>query len=97
MECGYGHVCQFCTRMLSGTSLLKGTPRKWPDIFGDCVNRCTELNVFGVEIAGVFVLQMCVCVCVCAYLDVGYRQGEGGLMARACYETYTVMSAVRTD
>jgi hypothetical protein len=55
-------VCQFCTRMLSGTSLLKGTPRKWPDIFGDCVNSCTEPNVFGVEIAGVFVLQMCVCV-----------------------------------
>jgi hypothetical protein len=55
-------VCQFCTRMLSATSLLKGTPRKWPDIFGDCVNSCTELNVFGVEIAGVFVLQMCVCV-----------------------------------
>jgi hypothetical protein len=65
-------VCQFCTRIVSGTTLLKRTPRKWPDIFGDCVNSCTELNVFGVEIAGVFVLQqmcvcVCVCVCVCAY------------------------------
>jgi hypothetical protein len=55
----------FCTRMVSGTSLLRGTPRNWPDIFGDCVNSCRELNVFGVGITGVFVLQMCVCVCAC--------------------------------
>jgi len=84
--------------MLSGTSLLKGTSRKWPDIFGDCVNSCTEVNVFGVEIAGVFVLQMCVCVCECVCIfGCGLSAGGGGLMTRTCYETCRVTYEVRTD